>query len=143
MHFARQHSYPHPSQIIDGSDRPQAIRNMAKTIFEVTEHAIAHVRLDLCCQCFTQGAIHGCVGGGRIRKQEWKIGYADVGHAVLKITARLVSERQQTLFDQPNDVVGEITEIHDVVDVAHLHGRAKSVSNAIADAFEGEAEARG
>ena len=61
--------------------------------------------------------VHGRSRLGLIRKQEREIGDADGRDAIGEVAARLVAERQDAALDEPDDVVGAIAEVEDVVDV--------------------------
>ena len=61
--------------------------------------------------------------------------------AVGQVARRLVAERQQAVFDQPQDIVGAVAEIHDVEDVFHVDPVAELARQPVADELERAAEA--
>jgi hypothetical protein len=63
------------------------------------------------------------------------------GNAVGEIAARLIAEGQEPVLDQPQYVLGAVSEIHDVPDILDVDVLAELRCKAIADHLEREAEA--
>ena len=66
-----------------------------------------------------------------------------VGYAVGQVAARLVSEREHTIFNEPQDVFALVPEVENVVDVLDVDVLAELCLEAIAHLFHRKAEPGG
>ncbi len=86
-------------------------------------------------------AIHGGARRRGVGEQERQVDEAQFGDAVGQVARRLVAEREQAVFDQPQNVVGAIPKVHDVEDVLHVDAVAELGREPVADKLERAAEA--
>src|SRR5882672_8309779 len=114
---------------------------MTETVLEKTENAVVHLFLDLDNELLTQGAVDCRARLLSLVEQKRKIEHAEFGDAIGQVAARLIAEREQPMFNQPQDVLGPIAEVHDVPHVLDVDAVAEFGAKTVADALQGEAEA--
>src|SRR5262245_52679433 len=93
------------------------IGDMAEAVLEEAENAVADAGLDRPCQRFPKLAIDRGSCCFVALKQERKIDEAKLGYPVGEIARRLITERQQPMLDEPQNVLCAVAEVHDVPDV--------------------------
>src|SRR5262249_50928149 len=86
-------------------------------------------------------AVHRRARGLRVREQERQGDEAELRHAVGQVARGLVTEREQAVLDQPQDIVGAIPQIHDVPDILDRDAVAELCRQPVADTLERAAEA--
>src|SRR5262249_25663804 len=94
---------------------------MPKSILEPAEYSKIHALLNLAGEHVAQRAVHGGARGLRPREQEWQVADPELRHPIGQVARGLITQRQQAMLDQPQDILGTITEVHDVPDVFNLH----------------------
>jgi hypothetical protein len=122
-------------------NRPQAVRDMAEAVLEIAEDAEVHPGFDLRGHHLPELAVHGRPGRCAVWKEERQVRHTQIGDALGEVAAGLISERQHTLLNQPEDVLAAITKIQDVVDVLDLDLTGKLRREPVADLFHRETKA--
>ncbi len=132
-----------PARSSGRTHRPHTIRDVPETVFEPADDAIADAILDLLRQRRAQRAIHRAARLLLAGEQEGQIDEAKFGHAIGQIARRLIAERQHPAFDQPEDILRAIAELHDVPDIFDIDLIAELGLQPIADEDQRLAETGG
>src|SRR5271168_3181285 len=98
---------------------------MAEAVLEIAEDTVIDAILDLFGEKLAERAIDRGARAVTAVEQKRQIDETQFGHAVGQITRRLIAEREDAVFDQPQDVFGAIAEIHDVPDIFHVDAVAE------------------
>ena len=141
MHLAGQDPHEQALEVCRRPDRPHPVGDVAKAVLEVPENPVVGLRLDGGSQNAPQFPVHCRAGADVVPEQEWQIYQAQFRYTVGEITAGLVAEGQDALLHQPEDIQPPVTEIQNVVDVAHFHVVAETGLKPVAHAFQSQAEA--
>ena len=98
---------------------------MAKAVLEIAEDAVVDAILDLLGEKLAKRAVDRGARAVAAVEQKRQIDEAQFGYAVGQIARRLIAEREDAVFDQPQNVFGAIAEIHDVPDIFHIDAVAE------------------
>src|SRR5882757_7018344 len=113
---------------------------MTESVLEKSEDAVVHLFLDLGNEPLTQSAVDCCARLLGLGEQKREIEHAEFGDAIGQVAARLIAEREQPVFHQPQDVLGPIAEVHDVPNILDVDAVAELGRESVADTLEGETE---
>src|SRR5260221_9513836 len=109
---------------------------MTETVLEKSEDAVVDLFLDLGNEPLTQGAVDCRARLLGLVEQKRKVEHAEFGDAIGQVAARLIAEREQPMFHQPQNVLGAIAEVHDVPDVLYVDAVAELFRKTVAHALQ-------
>src|SRR5579871_2580848 len=109
---------------------------MSEAVFKPAEDPVIHPRLDALAQIGAERTIDRAARLLARREQERQIDKAELRHTIGEIARRLIAERQNAVFDQPQNLFGAIAEIHDVPDIFDVDAVAELRLQGVADEFE-------
>src|SRR3954452_13718701 len=115
---------------------------MPEAVLEKAENAIVHLLLDPGGKQHPEPAVDG---GARLVgavEQERQIEHAEFRDSIGQVAARLIAEREETVFHEPQNVFGPVAEVHDIPDISDLDAIVELRREPLADALEGPAETR-
>ena len=118
-----------------------AVGHVSEPVLEPAENPVVHPGFNAVNEQASESAIHRGSRGRSVREKEWEICDAEVRHAFSEITAGLIAEREHAALDEPQNVVGSVAEVEDVVDVLHVHVTPELRGQAIPHLLQGQTEA--
>src|SRR5438105_3312484 len=114
---------------------------MAEAVLEISEDTVVDAFLDPARKKPAECSIHGRARLRIAGEQKGHIDKAEFGNAVCQVARRLIAECEQSMLDQPQNILGAIAEVHDVPDVLDAHAVAEFALELIAHHFQRAREA--
>src|SRR5262249_18322273 len=117
--------------------------DVPEAVLEPAEDTVVRLLLERARQRRSERTVHGGASLRRRLEHERIVDDAEFGNAVGEVARRLVAEREQPVFDEPQDILGPVAEIHDVPDVFDVDLVAEGGGEPVADQLEPAAERGG